>query len=391
MIRIKEKNNISIIFVILLFLLVISTIWVCFILGEIEHDSKSKDSVDVFYKEKDNKDKEISDGEIIIFEKKEENTIVQPIIEEENNINNVSKRNFSKTNNTYKKNQVIDNKIEKENITTNETKGETQNPEKQPDREYIREPENSSKLEEPNIPNKPEDPKPPIPEKPDKPNEPENPEEPDPPKPPEIDRTGTYWVEDKDIVWQNKCKLGIFKNPKYNMRNLIAPGSTSSYVFYVSNKMGFDLNYIINFSEENDINVNMMYKLRREDEYIAGDENTWVYYDNLHIDYEIANEGKDKYILEWKWVDSDNDTEIGINHAGEIYKLNIDIYATQISGFEEETPAENNPNEEDNTGDNSGNTGNNSDNAGDNSDNTGENSSNTEDNSSNTGENSSNT
>ena len=120
------------------------------------------------------------------------------------------------------------------------------------------------------------------------------------------------------------------------MREIIAPGSTNSYVFYVNNKMGFDLNYTIEFSEENEMNVNMMYKLKRENDYICGDENTWVYYDGLHIDYDIEDEGKDKYILEWKWIDSDNDTEIGTYHAGEKYKLFINVVATQISGLEDE-------------------------------------------------------
>lgn len=358
---IKEKNKLSIILIILLFLTVISVIWICFILGEIEHNSVSKDSVDVFYKEEDKKNNVINDGEVIVLEKKDENDIIQSVIKDENKSNSVSKGSLSIKNKVYEEktsnsNNVINDKKEdnnfiNKNIINNEIKEEIQNPEEPSDIQHTKDPENTSKPQEPSKPNTPEQPEKPIdPNKPEVPDKPEKPDEPDPPKPPEIDRTGTYWAEDKDIVWENQCKLGIFKNPRYNMRNIVAPGSTNSYVFYVCNKMGFDLNYIINFSEENDINVNMMYKLRREDEYIAGDEDTWVYYDSLHIDYEIANEGKDKYILEWKWVDSDNDTEIGINHAGEVYKLNIDILATQISGFDDEENLPDNDNSNNESG-----------------------------------------
>lgn len=376
MIKIEEKNKISIITIILLFLVVISIIWICFTLGEIEHESIKNDTVEIFNKEPNKKDDIIDNGEVIVFEKKDEDIIVKPVTKEESNeiTKNVSKKNAnqnkSQTASSSKNSVKSDNKVA--NLSIEQTpskepdKTEDSNPPKEPDKiDEVKPPKEPGKNEEQTPPKEPDEPDEPDPPKPlDPPKPPEPPDEPDPPV---IDRTGTYWAEDKDIVWEDKCSLGIFKNPKYNMRNIIAPGSTSSYVFYVCNKMGFDLNYIINFSEENDMNVNMMYKLRRGDEYIAGDEDTWVYYDSLHIDYNIANEGKDKYILEWKWVDSDNDTEIGINHAGEAYKLNIDICATQISGFEEEITDENDQNGDDDNSENDSENSNN--NTGDNSDN----------------------
>lgn len=319
----EKRKKSSIVTTIIISFLVFSIIWVCFIMGRIEHGKPEKDEFNISYKEND--DDVIDDGGIIVFAPEEENEDSVKNEVEENVITNIVKNtsinkrpNYSSTNS---QNQQSNNLQENTN----------KNDKVEPFEPIV--PQEPEIPEKPNTPIIPEEP-----EEPEKPNDPIVPEEPEKPEEPEIDRTGTYWVEDKEIVWENNSILGIFKNPKYNMRNIIAPGSTNSYVFYVSNKMGFDLNYIINFSEENDMKVNMMYKLKRENEYIIGDENTWVYYDQLHIDYNIENEGKDKYVLEWKWVDSDNDTEVGINHAGEIYKLKIDICATQISGFEEETP-----------------------------------------------------
>ena len=340
---IESRKKSSIILTILLSFFFISIIWVCFIMGRILHGSSQNDEDIPVYNDEDNN--VIDNGGMIVFEPKDEKDEKNNTNELHENIiintsaNKIPSYSYTNTqNNNIEKNQSSNNNKVKNEF--NEPNNIIEEPQK-PIEPSKPEPEEPTKPDKPEEPIKPEEPEEPIkPEDPTEPEDPEDPTEPEKPEDPEepINRDGTYWVQDKEIVWENNSILGIFKNPKYNMRNIIAPGSTSSYVFYVCNKMGFDLNYIINFSEENDMNVNMMYKLKREDEYIIGDENTWVYYDQLHIDYNIANEGKDKYVLEWKWVDSDNDTEIGIKHAGELYKLKIDICATQISGLEEENP-----------------------------------------------------
>ncbi len=345
MIKIKKEKRSSIIITVEIITLIVSIVLVCLVMGIIEHNAQKRgNEFSIIYK--DNKNVVLDNGGIIVFKPNNTKDVKSDVYTGNDNstiITYAKKKTVNRKNDTKKidstsqkneqseqadnmilneeikeftniaKNEVPKNNIvnntDENNINTSLNTNTNTNTNKNTNTNINTNTNtNTNTMTNTNI------------------VEPE----------PEIDRTGTYWVEDKKIVWENNSILGIFNNSRYNMKNIIAPGSTSTYTFYVNNKMGFDLNYVMTFSEENDMHVNMMYKLKREDEYIVGDENTWEYYDSLYIDYDIANDGRDKYVLEWKWIDTDNDTEIGVNHAREIYKLNINILATQISGLEEE-------------------------------------------------------
>ncbi|MCL2860471.1 MAG: hypothetical protein FWF46_08015 [Oscillospiraceae bacterium] len=84
------------------------------------------------------------------------------------------------------------------------------------------------------------------------------------------------------------------------------------------------------FIEDNEYNVNMKYKLKQNDSYVAGDFNTWVNASELNIQNLVLQENEQKtYTLEWKWIESTNDTEIGILESA-IYQLSIHYCAEEI-------------------------------------------------------------
>lgn len=133
-------------------------------------------------------------------------------------------------------------------------------------------------------------------------------------------------VSDEDIIWESTNKLRIFKNPVYDMEEIIAPGSSNSYKFVIRNTGNCSLVYQLKFSEENRHNINMKYRLKKNGKYL---NSNWVSVEDLTtVNMPLALEKKDDYILEWKWFESANDTAIGaaIDSA---YRLNVDIIGKQ--------------------------------------------------------------
>ena len=81
--------------------------------------------------------------------------------------------------------------------------------------------------------------------------------------------------------------------------------------------------------EDNPFNINMKYKLRSNNNYLVGSKNKYADVSKLSQRNILikANSSKE-YSLDWKWIDSDNDTEIGEN-INSNYKLSINIGANQ--------------------------------------------------------------
>lgn len=129
-------------------------------------------------------------------------------------------------------------------------------------------------------------------------------------------------VSDNDLTWRSLNKLNVFKNPVYQMDEVIAPGSSNSYHFVIKNNSDCSLVYSLSFLENNQFKVNMKYRLKKNDKYIIED---WVSEDELSSDETVLNSNEqDEYLLEWKWFDSDNDTEVGaLTDAS--YSLSIEI------------------------------------------------------------------
>lgn len=131
-------------------------------------------------------------------------------------------------------------------------------------------------------------------------------------------------ISDDKKTWQKENKIDIFSNPLYNNESIIAPLSTNTYRFVVSNESKIDIEYEFIFEEINKFDINMKYRLKRGDDYLVGSDKKWVTYEELNIDkLNLQPNNKQVYYLEWKWFESDNDTLIGISKAN--YTLTLTI------------------------------------------------------------------
>ena len=142
----------------------------------------------------------------------------------------------------------------------------------------------------------------------------------------DIDEDLEFKVLDNDKVWSSTNTLRIFSNPVYNFEQKIAPESSNTYKFQVKNNTNYNVTYKINFIEKNTHHINMVYRLKRGNTYVAGSDDSWVSYNGLNLNNVTLNSKKSHtYYLEWKWKSSDNDNQVsGIEDA---YNLKIEIEA----------------------------------------------------------------
>lgn len=139
-------------------------------------------------------------------------------------------------------------------------------------------------------------------------------------------------MQDGKTDWNELKELDIFNNAFFNDEAIIAPGVHGSYNYTIENISTKTCIYDTTYTLENKYNINMQYKQKRNGQYIAGDENTWVTYDKLDVQKVLLNgNSKDIYTIEWKWIDTDYDTEIG-ETPGADYKMFISVYATEEEG-----------------------------------------------------------
>ena len=141
-----------------------------------------------------------------------------------------------------------------------------------------------------------------------------------------VDEKEELVIQDNHITWNSENELRIFENPVYNMEQKIAPESTNVYQFVIKNNTKNKVKYSVSFNEKNEHNINMKYRLKRGNTYVAGSENSWVSYNGLNQnDIKINSKTSDTYYLEWRWVSGEDDNEkAGIIDA---YKLSIKIEA----------------------------------------------------------------
>ena len=140
--------------------------------------------------------------------------------------------------------------------------------------------------------------------------------------------TGEFYVDDSTVRWSDNTEVKIFTDSLYNIEGKIAPESSNTYKFVVNNKTKYNLKYKISFIETNPYGMNMKYKLKKNGSYLVSD---YVSYNQLNLENQILNSKKsDTFYLDWKWVSSDNDTQVGKAQAN--YKLKIDVEAESING-----------------------------------------------------------
>ena len=133
---------------------------------------------------------------------------------------------------------------------------------------------------------------------------------------------------EKDAIsWNGSDNLRIFSKSIYNFDDVIAPECENTYQFVVRNNTKYTINYNIDFIETNNYNINMRYKLKKNDSYIVND---FSKPSSLSISKFVLKPGEsDVYYLDWKWVSSSNDTKIGSNPEAK-YGIRIEVEAEGI-------------------------------------------------------------
>ena len=143
---------------------------------------------------------------------------------------------------------------------------------------------------------------------------------------------GKVFVNDNNGNYLYQERLNIFTNAAYKFTNKIAPGVSNVYHFVVHNSYHTNVKYYLQMYEESEYKINIKYRLKRKDEYVIGNDKTWVDSNELITEFKNLNMGtSDNYSLEWKWFDDDeNDTIIGKNMNSE-YKLNIRFFFEAVN------------------------------------------------------------
>ena len=142
----------------------------------------------------------------------------------------------------------------------------------------------------------------------------------------EDDEKEEVTIFDSDVKWMDTTQLKIFTDSVYRLEGKIAPESSNTYQFVVKNSTKYKLNYNISFIETNPHHINMKYKLKKNDTYLV---DHYVSFDELNVSEQILNsKTNDTFYLEWKWISSDNDTEVGNIQAN--YALKIEVKAESV-------------------------------------------------------------
>ena len=145
---------------------------------------------------------------------------------------------------------------------------------------------------------------------------------------PIIDTDGMVTVYDNDVTWHGVTEAKIFTNSMYQIEDVIAPESSNTYQFVVKNSADFNIKYDVSFIETNPYNINMKYKLKKNDTYLV---DHYVSASELNLaNLKLNSSNNDTYYLEWKWISSDNDTQIGKTPNAK-YGLKIEVKAESIN------------------------------------------------------------
>ena len=140
---------------------------------------------------------------------------------------------------------------------------------------------------------------------------------------------GTVLIDDEVGNYIYQYDLNIFNNNVF--KDKIAPGISGSYLFNIHNISNIDIKYSIMMDKVSEYDINLKYRLKKNNKYIIGDDNSWVDIKLLNTNNYILKKDKtDKYVLEWIWLDDDKmDTIIGINMVSK-YLLNINFYMEEV-------------------------------------------------------------
>ncbi len=114
-----------------------------------------------------------------------------------------------------------------------------------------------------------------------------------------------------------------------NGDSIIYPGKSGDYIFQISNLNKFDVVLSIEFSEENEMDIPVVYTISDKDGYIIGDKNDYVSIEHLDFGNVIIKAHQSVYFeLDWLWesISDEHDTQAGV--AGDtVYTITITISA----------------------------------------------------------------
>lgn len=153
----------------------------------------------------------------------------------------------------------------------------------------------------------------------------------------DINNPGEIIIDNKDRFkimqgkeeWNNLKNLDMFNNIFLDSSK-IAPGVYGEYNFTVENYKNVKIKYSLDFIEMNMYNINMVYKMKLNGSYIAGNEHTFVKYYQLNKENLVINaNSNDIFTIEWKWQEDNSDTQIGKKQDAN-YKLNIKINSSEL-------------------------------------------------------------
>ena len=141
---------------------------------------------------------------------------------------------------------------------------------------------------------------------------------------------GDFIISDNDVTWSESTEIKIFEDSMYGFDGKIAPESSNTYQFVLKNSTKYNLKYKISFSEINPYNMNLKYKLKKNNTYIVSE---YSYYDQLNLSEQLLNsKSNDTFYLEWKWVSEDDNADTEAGKAVANYNLTINVEAESING-----------------------------------------------------------
>lgn len=121
--------------------------------------------------------------------------------------------------------------------------------------------------------------------------------------------------------WTFNEEVDIFNDPNLGGKKIIYPGRTSTFYFYVANTNDYPFKCNLSFSDLNEENINMRYRLRIAN---ASFENApWQEISEINVNgLRVEAGSKVLCALDWTWLESDKDTEIGEKGSAS-YSLSI--------------------------------------------------------------------
>ena len=114
-----------------------------------------------------------------------------------------------------------------------------------------------------------------------------------------------------------------------NGESMIYPGKSGDYLFQITNLNKFDIVIIIEFSEENELDIPLVYNLKGKDGYIVGGKKEYVSIEYLKMGNIILEEGQSIFFeLNWLWesISNEHDTQIGVSEDT-VYTIKINVVA----------------------------------------------------------------